>query len=356
MIERKKEMLSLMENFRDMPDRLLKYIEILLEGEDATSHCYQDTMSFRRLGIKLVNRCNLKCKWCYRGDSANKDLVNSKDLSVETLRKFVENTKGKFRLVHFGGLGEPTLHRNLSEVIGLAGKLSDNVKLTTNGTLLSPELIAKMIAAGLTHLEVSIDGFTDEDNKEWRGSDLKKLVRNIVHISNNTNLILQINSVLSCLNYNSLMNMVEMLKDAKNIDTFHTIPLFMTEQMRNEGIERVPDNEYIKLLRKIEADIKKYNLKWKLSPPPEGVSLDPTIEMKRKRNICFTCFEDPSIGTDGYLCACGRIGFAPLADATQGFEKAWNHPKMLEFRKNMLRGKYPEFCGNLCYLKEKKAR
>ncbi len=64
-LDRKKEMQAYIENFKDMPDRLLKYNEILLEGEDACPECYQDTMSYRRLAVALTTRCNLSCQWCY---------------------------------------------------------------------------------------------------------------------------------------------------------------------------------------------------------------------------------------------------------------------------------------------------
>ncbi len=106
-------------------------------------------------------------------------------------------------------------------------------------------------------------------------------------------------------------------------------------------------------LYKIKADLEKYNLDWKMSPPPEGAVMDPIIEMKKRKNICFTCFEDPYLSVNCELLPCGRQKIYGGVDATVGFEKAWNHTKLLEFRKNMLEGKYPPLCSQLCYLKER---
>jgi MoaA/NifB/PqqE/SkfB family radical SAM enzyme len=352
MHERKKEMRDFISQFEDMPDRLLKYCEILLEVENASPYCYQDTMSYRRLAIELTTYCNLNCKWCYRHDPNYKFILNKK-LPVEKLEKIVKNTEGRFRMVHPGGLGEPLLYPHLSEAINLTKNLSDKIKITTNGTLLTKELITEMVQSGLTHIEVSIDAFTEEKNREFRGSRLRDLVEKLVYISENTDLHLQINSVVANINIDSLENLVDALKDAKNINIIHTIPLFETEQCRREGIKRVSDKVYKNLLTGIRKGIEKYNLDWKMFPTPEGVALDPVMEMKRKKNICFTCFEDPYISVNGELLPCGRQKIYGGVDATVGFEKAWNHPKLLEFREKMLKGDYPELCGKLCFLKEK---
>lgn len=352
MNKRKSEMMEFMACFEGMPDRLLKYCEILLEGKDASPYCYQDTMSFRRLAIAVTNYCNLDCLWCYRHDSYFKPVLN-KELPFDKLKAIVENTKGKFRMVHIGGLGEPLLYKRILEAIGLLRKLSDNVKVTTNGTLLTRKLIDKLTNAGLTHIEVSIDAFSEDKNLELRGSKLDDLLKVVKYISDRNALSVQINSVVASMNYDSLMDAVEVFKEAKNIDAIHTIPLFTTEQMREANITVVPDKMYKALLRKLEEDIKKYKLSWKLLPSQHGVSLDPIIEMKRKLNICFTCFEDPYITVFGELIPCGRQEFADGVDATVGFEKAWNHPKLVAFRKKMLMGDYPEFCGKLCFLQDK---
>ena len=34
-------------------------------------------------------------------------------------------------------------------------------------------------------------------------------------------------------------------------------------------------------------------------------------------------------------------------------EDAWNHRNILKFRKNMLKGTYPVYCGKLCFLEDR---
>ena len=347
---RKREMAEFMKNFQGMPDRLLKYCEILLEGEKASPYSFQDTMSFRKLAIALTSKCNKRCVWCYRFDPSYKEVLN-KELPFAKLKKIVANTKGKFRMVHLAGLGEPLLYPRLLEAISLARKLSDRVRITTNATLLTNDLIDKMIKAGLTDIELSIHTFEKEAEKKLRGVDLKNSLEKAIYISSQTNLGIQINTLVSSLNYRGLFSLVEVLKKAKKL-TLHAIPFFETKQCRDRGIRRVSDKQYKVLLDKIGADIEKYHLNWQMSPSPAGSVIDPIIEMKKIKNICFTCFEDPYISEIGELLPCPRTKPFGGVDATVGFERAWNNAKLLKFRQNMLKGNYPALCGQLCYLKE----
>jgi MoaA/NifB/PqqE/SkfB family radical SAM enzyme len=349
--QRKKEMEEFVGNFKDMPDRLLKYSEILLEGENASPYSFQDTMSFRRLAIALTSKCNKHCFWCYRFDPMYRNVLN-KELPFEKLKKMVKNTKGKFRMVHLGGLGEPVLYPHLLDTIKLVRKLSDKIKITTNASLLSKDLIDKMVKNGLTHIETSIHAFQEKEEKRTSGVDLKDSLEKVIYMSNKTNLDVQVNIIISSLNYKWLSPLVGSLKEAKKL-SLHTIPLFETKQCIDKGVRRLSDKEYRALLDRIKAEIDKYNLDWQMFPSPEGSVVDPVIEMKKKMNICFTCFEDPYISEIGEFLPCPRTKPFGGVDASVGFEKAWNHPKLLKFRENMLKGNYPNLCGQLCYLKEK---
>jgi hypothetical protein len=188
---------------------------------------------------------------------------------------------------------------------------------------------------------------------KFRGVELEQMVDLIAYISDKTPLFLQINSVVNTLNYAYLAPMVDVCGHVKNIRVWHTIPLFKTAQMREAQIHPLSVDEYQSLLLELEEAVTDRNLPWKLEPNAHGAGLDPIIEMKRKRNICFTCFEDPSISVSGRLSYCSRQDYSASVDISTGFEQAWNSPDLLDFRRNMLKGDYPEYCGKLCYLKDK---
>ena len=362
--DKKKELEELVRPFEGMPDRFLKYFEIMLRGSDASPRCFQDTMSYRRLALELTTYCNLNCAWCYRRDSSYKHILN-KTMPFEMLEKIVNNTRGKFRMVHLGGLGEPFLYPRMMDAIRLVRKLSDNVKVTTNGLLLTEEKVDAAVKAGLTHIEFSVDAFGSGGDFGIDNALIKKfqirttkpqLVKIMKYIGENTPLHLQVNAVVNSMTYDSLMKAVEALKDVKGLNRLHLIPLFITEGAKKSDINRLTEKKFRALLLSLKKDIERYGLKWELDPSPFGTRADPVIEMKKQKNICFTCFEDPYISVEGKLLPCGRQKEYGGADATQGLEKAINDPKLVDFRKKMLEGRYPPLCGRLCYLKDNSSR
>ncbi len=347
-------MKKFMAKFDNMPDRLVKYIEILLLQKDASALAYQQKSSYRALCINPTTRCNLNCLWCDRRDERFKKHLG-KDLDFEKFKKFAPQMKG-FRKVHLGGLGEYLLYPKLPELIKLCRKYVPEVVLTSNLTLLTPEISRKLSEAGLTYLEASIDGFQKGKQQKYRGlgiAEIDKILPNLKYFSDHTNIPIQINSVVSNLNIGSLHNAIDQIKDIKNVVCMHTIKLFMTNFMKKQGIKQVASKQHKNLLLHWKERIEKLRLKnIKLSPDVDEVELDPVITMKIKHNICFIPFEDPAIDCEGFLVPCCRLANIKLDNAFElGFDKAWNGPKAIRFRKNMLAGKYPVWCEEECNLK-----
>jgi len=90
--------------------------------------------------ILFLPKCNFKCGYCY-----NPELVLDKDLQeieeAEVLKDLEERKKFIDGVVITGG--EPTLHKDLPELIKKIKKLGLLVKLDTNGT--NPEMIKSLI-------------------------------------------------------------------------------------------------------------------------------------------------------------------------------------------------------------------
>ena len=178
------------------------------------------------------------------------------------------------------------------------------------------------------------------------------IIDNLYELCDQTDLPLQINSVVSEENYDSLFFAIEKLKDVKNIVCIHAIPLFMTKHMMSLGIKTLSKEKFQKLIIHWDNEIKKYNLKWELSPNLSDVDFDPVVFMKKKHNICFTPFEDPTINVDGDIVPCSRLQHIGLSNVfDEGFEKAWNSEKMKNFRLEQLKGNYGNLCQRECDMK-----
>jgi len=111
------------------------------------------------LRISLTERCNLRCSYCMPPEGVA--LTPSPELltpaEVQRLaRLFVRAGVTKIRLTG----GEPTVRRDLADVVAALAELQGEglrqIALTSNGVALERQL-PRLRAAGLTHLNVSLD-------------------------------------------------------------------------------------------------------------------------------------------------------------------------------------------------------
>ncbi len=333
-------------------ERIRKFYELIVLKENADINASINKKSLRRISIVLTTHCNLKCVWCHREEEhvINSGYLSNK-ISSNKLKNFLPQLKG-FDVLSWGGLGEPLMNKDIYELSTLAAKYVPIVKTTSNGTTLTKKNVVKIKNSGLNYLEVSIDGFDSEANQKLRGSDENIIIDNLYELCDQTDLPLQINSVVSEENYDSLFFAIEKLKDVKNIVCIHAIPLFMTKHMMSLGIKTLSKEKFQKLIIHWDNEIKKYNLKWELSPNLSDVDFDPVVFMKKKHNICFTPFEDPTINVDGDIVPCSRLQHIGLSNVfDEGFEKAWNSEKMKNFRLEQLKGNYGNLCQRECDMK-----
>ncbi len=100
----------------------------------------------------VTRRCNLSCGYCTEYDNF------SEFIPLETLKQRIDALH-RLRVVNVALLGgEPLMHPDLAEVIAHADRRGRaQVSVTTNGFLLTEDLIHRFNAAGLANMEVSID-------------------------------------------------------------------------------------------------------------------------------------------------------------------------------------------------------
>jgi Fe-coproporphyrin III synthase len=100
-------------------------------------------------------RCNLKCLHCYSLSDAS---CAKEELTTEQAVQFLSQLPAaKAPVVLFSG-GEPLLRRDLMELMTEAGRLGLRTVISTNGTLITPEVAAKLAEKRLSYAGISLDG------------------------------------------------------------------------------------------------------------------------------------------------------------------------------------------------------
>ena len=108
--------------------------------------------------LVVTRKCNLKCGYCNEFDQV------SDPVPYETLIERVEKIRSLGALsIEFTG-GEPLLHPRLTDLIRHATDLNFPARmLISNAILMKDDVIGALNEAGLTHLQVSVDGVTNND-------------------------------------------------------------------------------------------------------------------------------------------------------------------------------------------------
>lgn len=141
------------------------------------------------INIDPSERCNFRCKFCPTGDL---DLMKNtkgrlvEPMSFELYRKIIDDIcefDEPIKVLRLYKDGEPLINKHFVDMIRYAKEKGccKKVDTTTNASLLTPELSLAIIDAGLDRINISIEGVTREQYKEFSDYDidLDKLVENI---------------------------------------------------------------------------------------------------------------------------------------------------------------------------------
>jgi uncharacterized protein len=138
---------------------------------------FRDNQDQLRITVLTTLQCNFACDYCIQGDHGDYNRQAAK-MSLETAARVAEWTEqrldavapGTLALTFFGG--EPLL--NLPVVYYLAERLSQScrdrgvrllINVITNGLLLTPEVVDRLVPCGLNGVKVTLDGDRDTHNR-----------------------------------------------------------------------------------------------------------------------------------------------------------------------------------------------
>ena len=110
--------------------------------EESKSH-HPGVLSY----VILTQGCNFKCHYCYHSPSARIfDPEEVSDSKIDEILSYLEENKEKYGAVVVTG-GEPTLHKNLPDVLKKIKAMGLIVRLETNGS--HPRVLSMIVSNGL---------------------------------------------------------------------------------------------------------------------------------------------------------------------------------------------------------------
>lgn len=170
---------------------------------------------------ELTHRCPLQCPYC--SNPLALERVNG-ELDTETWCRVIDeaNDLGVLQ-THFSG-GEPTLRKDLPDLIRHAAGIGQYTNLITAGVLLDRSKLEALADAGLDHLQLSIQDSRDAGANRiggYKDGHAKKMA--IADLVTEIGLPLTINAVVHRQNLDNLGEIIELAieKKAKRLEVAH---------------------------------------------------------------------------------------------------------------------------------------
>lgn len=236
--------------------------------------------------------CNLACGYCFQGKDKPQSRLTDKarDGLIEYLQRKASGLE-RLNIVWFGG--EPLMNaaeiwRTSAELkdICTAGSVSYNAAIVTNGYLLTPEIGEKLVEAGVTSAQVTVDGLQSSHDRmrphiSGRGS-FDRIIKNLHKVVANDKLHISLRISV----------------DANNADGIRQLLSYLAEQgfsgRKNLSVYFAP----IEAISAGCADYESLTLSKRAYAELEIELLELAVRLKLHRHQSF--------GQDGSLCQAVR--------------------------------------------------
>jgi MoaA/NifB/PqqE/SkfB family radical SAM enzyme len=167
----------------------------------------------KKYNLRVITNlnCNENCYFCYQ---KNKNNVR---LDIDTLKCNIQKFNGyKFpRAAIYGG--EATIREDLPDIIKICSENSENISLTTNGTLLTESKLKQYRDAGLKEMGISVPTI-----KNWN------MMRTITW-DKFLNIILKAKEIIPNVRINIVENKFNMDKENGRLEFYDMIEFFVRQ-------------------------------------------------------------------------------------------------------------------------------
>ncbi len=116
---------------------------------------------------EITSKCNMKCKHCLYYGNGNKP---TEDLSLEKIQFIIKQLSSlkKIDNIWISG-GEPLIRKDIVQICSYISQSGMHPSISTNGLLITPEMIKELELAGVKYIHLSMDGATPKIMDKLRG-------------------------------------------------------------------------------------------------------------------------------------------------------------------------------------------
>lgn len=125
--------------------------------------------------VRVTKGCNLRCRHCY----ANGGMALQQEMSTVEVKNAIDQL-AKLGVLHifFTG-GEPFIRRDMVEILEYTDKRGLGILLSTNGQLVTEDILNRLKGLNIKLFQVSLDGLEDQHNLNRGSGVYQKAVKTL---------------------------------------------------------------------------------------------------------------------------------------------------------------------------------
>jgi hypothetical protein len=170
------------------PEEVSLWPALQLGYEEAYALLYRHSDYYYQAGALVTDFCNLRCEMCMFHSANEADYQFRKlrradrvqqEISPELMFSYLDQLLPGAGIL-FSASGELFMSKRALEYVEYTAGQGKSPLVITNGMLLTPEVSARLLAAGVSHFIVSVDGHTaDLYHKRRKGGDFARILEHI---------------------------------------------------------------------------------------------------------------------------------------------------------------------------------
>lgn len=188
------------------------------EGKRMWYHYIKSRFISKIFSITIIptNACNLNCGYCYQNEKSETMTLKVQEQLINFIKDNLRN-KNVLSVTWYGGeplLAMPIIYNLSKKFIAYCEKegIEYHARLVTNGTLLTKEIVTKLVACSIQQAQITIDGPKEtHDNRRpfkgfKKGSSYKKIIEGLGYIKGRIPVSIRVN--IDQINKNSYLELM----------------------------------------------------------------------------------------------------------------------------------------------------
>jgi radical SAM protein with 4Fe4S-binding SPASM domain len=223
----------------------------------------------------VTRECNMKCSHCYI-NATEKKLAH--ELTTTEGKKLIDQICQVSKPLLILSGGEPLLRPDIYELIQYGTSKGLKMGLGSNGSLIDDTVAAKLKAAGIATVSISLDSHIPTQHDEFRGvsGSWEKAVNACKALRKN-NVLVQVNTTLTQQNYDQIDDIMSLAEEI-GVENFHLF--FLVPTGRGAKLTDISPQKYEDMITNTFAKVAKHKLNVRPSCAPQfmriakGMGLD----------------------------------------------------------------------------------